>query len=324
MRTFRLLVPALLAGLLAACGSTAPGAVATVNGVAVDRGPIEEAMRELGRDGADDDLPEEQRDERVAARQRNLLTMSIVLEVVRGVAEERGVAIDDDDRQDVVDEVASSVGGEDELDAAIRGAEMTPDFFDEVFVEQQALVWAIRDQITADMAFETRTVRHILVDTAEEADEVVTRLAAGEDFAELATEVSRDAASIATGGELDPAPRGSYVPPFDAAVWDADLEETVGPVESEFGFHVLEVLDEEVVAPEDVTADQRTRLAADEINEAIGIALEEADIEVDAGIGTWDPAQAQVVPADQPVGLAPFISLGVSPGATDPAGSATS
>jgi len=309
VRTFRLLIPALLVGLLAACGPAAQGAVATVNGVAVDRGPIEAAMRELGRDGADADLSREQRDERVAARQRNLITMSIVLEVVRGLAEERGVEIDDDDRAAVVEEVAASVGGRDQLDAAIRGVELTDDFFHDVFVEQQALIWAIRDEITKGLAFETRTVRHILVDTSEEADEVVTRLAAGEDFAELAAEVSRDAGSIAAGGELGPAPRGAYVPPFDAAVWESDLNETVGPVESQFGFHVLEVLAEEFVAPEDVTADQRTRLAADEINEAIGLALQEADIEVDEAIGVWDPTQGQVVPPNPPVGLAPFVSL---------------
>lgn len=83
--------------------------------------------------------------------------------------------------------------------------------------------------------------RHILVETEEEAQDVIDALNNGESFAELAQAVSTDTGSGANGGELDWGPVVQYVTEFADAVRDAPIGEIVGPVESQFGFHVIQV-----------------------------------------------------------------------------------
>lgn len=83
--------------------------------------------------------------------------------------------------------------------------------------------------------------RHILVETEEIALDILDALANGESFAELARAVSADTGSGERGGELDWQSVDNYVEPFADAVRDAPLGEIVGPVESEFGFHIIQV-----------------------------------------------------------------------------------
>ncbi len=93
--------------------------------------------------------------------------------------------------------------------------------------------------------------RHVLVQlsptaTAEEeatarekADAVLERLRAGEDFAAVAEEVSDDPGSKERGGDLGFFSRGQMTPPFEEAAFAAAQGEPVGPVRSDFGFHVI-------------------------------------------------------------------------------------
>jgi len=83
--------------------------------------------------------------------------------------------------------------------------------------------------------------RHILVATEDEALEVIDALNAGESFSALARAVSTDTGSGAQGGELDWSPTINYVDGFAEAVETAPIGEIVGPVESEFGFHIIQV-----------------------------------------------------------------------------------
>ncbi len=114
-------------------------------------------------------------------------------------------------------------------------------------------------------------------------------------------ERSTDTGSGEQGGELGPAPRGAYVPPFEEAVWEAELDQVVGPIESEFGFHVLEVLEEDATPADELPPEQLDQLVSEELNQMILSAYEDADIEVDPAIGTWDEETRAVVPTE-PVG----------------------
>lgn len=86
-------------------------------------------------------------------------------------------------------------------------------------------------------------VRHILVplEAQERAQDILAALNAGESFAALARVSSTDTGSGAQGGELGWANIANYVEPFRDAVRDAEVGVIVGPVESEFGYHVLQV-----------------------------------------------------------------------------------
>jgi peptidyl-prolyl cis-trans isomerase C len=84
--------------------------------------------------------------------------------------------------------------------------------------------------------------RHILVRDQASADAVLARLAAGEAFADLAAELSQDPGSAQQGGDLGWTPRGDFVPEFEAAGFSIPLN-TPTAVASQFGVHVIEVLD---------------------------------------------------------------------------------
>ena len=87
--------------------------------------------------------------------------------------------------------------------------------------------------------------RHILVETEEEANEVIERLKAGEDFADLAAELSLDSGSANEGGDLGFVPRGRFVDAFDEVVFSLPVDEISEPVQTQLGWHIIEVLERE-------------------------------------------------------------------------------
>jgi peptidyl-prolyl cis-trans isomerase C len=84
--------------------------------------------------------------------------------------------------------------------------------------------------------------RHILVPTKEEAEEVKKQLEEGADFAELANEKSRDPS--AENGDLGFFGKGQMVKPFEDAVFKLEKGDISDPVETQFGWHIIEVTDE--------------------------------------------------------------------------------
>lgn len=94
---------------------------------------------------------------------------------------------------------------------------------------------------------EERRASHILIEpdgddyeAAEaEAAEVLQRLEAGEDFAELAAEVSDDIGTRNFGGDLGFMVPGDFAGPFEDALFGMEIGEIAGPVETEFGYHII-------------------------------------------------------------------------------------
>jgi peptidyl-prolyl cis-trans isomerase C len=86
--------------------------------------------------------------------------------------------------------------------------------------------------------------RHILVDSKEKAEAIIKQLAAGGDFAKLATKESKDAGSGKNGGDLGWFTAQSMVKPFSDAVAGMEKGQTTQqPVQSEFGWHVINLED---------------------------------------------------------------------------------
>lgn len=76
----------------------------------------------------------------------------------------------------------------------------------------------------------------------QKAEEILAKARAHpDDFAALAKEYSQDPGSAAQGGELGSFARGSMVKPFEDAVFGAKVGDIVGPVETNFGYHVIKV-----------------------------------------------------------------------------------
>jgi hypothetical protein len=88
--------------------------------------------------------------------------------------------------------------------------------------------------------FETIRARHILVTEEATATELMERINSGEiTFAEAALQFSIDSLSAANGGELGSIVRGQTVPEFEEAILAAPIGELYGPVQSEFGYHLI-------------------------------------------------------------------------------------
>lgn len=79
---------------------------------------------------------------------------------------------------------------------------------------------------------------HILVETLEEAETVQAEIEAGADFAEVAAEKSTGP-SGPNGGQLGWFGPGMMVAPFEAAVVEMEVGTLSGPVETQFGFHII-------------------------------------------------------------------------------------
>lgn len=88
---------------------------------------------------------------------------------------------------------------------------------------------------------ESVEARHILVDDEELAKEIAGKLKDGADFAELATEHSKDELSAIQGGDLGSFTRGEMIPEFEEAAFSLKVDEISEPVKSSEGFHVIQV-----------------------------------------------------------------------------------
>ena len=73
----------------------------------------------------------------------------------------------------------------------------------------------------------------------QEAEAVLARARAGEDFAELAREFSDDEQSAVQGGDLDVFPRGQMVAEFDAAAWSLEPGQISDLIRTTYGFHII-------------------------------------------------------------------------------------
>jgi len=101
------------------------------------------------------------------------------------------------------------------------------------------------EAVTADQPTTEEQVwaRHILVDNESLAGTVSLILSQGGDFAEAAGTYSIDTGSAANGGDLGWFGKGQMVPEFEAAAFSQPIGEIGKPVQSQFGYHIIQVLD---------------------------------------------------------------------------------
>ena len=159
--------------------------------------------------------------------------------------------------------VADEISVSDEMIEAFYAEDLTrfnlPETVDVEYVEIQ------RDSVAADVSVseeqlqqyydinkdryqqdEQRQARHILIlfdnDEASSegvANEVLTRVRAGESFESLATQYSKDGATSANGGDLGPRSRTQLPEVLGDEVFSMDEGEIQGPIRGDFGFHIV-------------------------------------------------------------------------------------
>jgi parvulin-like peptidyl-prolyl isomerase len=119
---------------------------------------------------------------------------------------------------------------------------------------------------------ESRDVRHILVKTKKQADDLYAQLQGGADFAVLAKKFSEDTGSKANGGKLTIS-QGQTVAPFDKTAFELKKNAISKPVKTEFGYHIIQPLSDtkaaKVTPLKEVKASIKQQLQQTEKNEAM-------------------------------------------------------
>ena len=122
---------------------------------------------------------------------------------------------------------------------------------------------------------------HILVETEEEAREIMETVKGGADFAETAKEKSTGPSGPG-GGSLGWFGKGAMVPAFEAAVVELEPGEVSEPVQTQFGWHVIklnETRTAEAPALEDVRTDIENQLRQQTLQAEIERLAEAADVD---------------------------------------------
>lgn len=125
--------------------------------------------------------------------------------------------------------------------------------------------------------------RHILLESADDAEEVIRHLEEGADFAELAQEYSRGP-TASLGGDLGWFVPGEMVEPFGRATMELDIgEHTREPVRTRYGYHVIrleERRDREPPRFEDVAGHLERKLTQERIEGYVKDLRREGDVEL--------------------------------------------
>jgi parvulin-like peptidyl-prolyl isomerase len=317
-----------LAVVLAACNATpsASTVAATVNGQDILITELEERLEALrANPQAAQQLADDPDGSVLADAQGQLLTDLIRFRLLETAAsedldyevtdadvdEQRDLVVEELGGQEAFDQFIAEQGlSEEEVNTQLRQLALQSGIGEALAEENQVTdedVEAYYDQNAEAEFGPSATVRHILVEDEATATSVLERLEAGEDFADLAQELSIDTASAQVGGDLGDVIRGATVPEFEEAVFSAPLDTPTGPVQTQFGFHILEVTErnDEPQPLEDVEDQIREQLEGQRSQELAQTFLDErvaeAEIEVNPRFGVWNAETGQVEP-ETPLG----------------------
>ncbi len=110
-------------------------------------------------------------------------------------------------------------------------------------VNEETIERIYQEQVQLIPLGEEVRARHILVDTREEAEAIKALVDAGGDFSALAVRMSQDQATRLQGGDLGYFSREGVLPAFGAVAFNTGEGETSEPFQTEFGWHILQVVD---------------------------------------------------------------------------------
>jgi peptidyl-prolyl cis-trans isomerase C len=193
--------------------------VATVNGKAIPAARMEAVVKQVVAQGKQPDSPQ-------------------LREAIKKDLIGREVMIQEADKQGVGTRADVKAALENTRQSIIINA-MLSDYVKKNPVSD-AEIKAEYDKYKATVGDKEYHARHILVETEQQAKDIIAKLKGGAKFEELAKQ-SKDG-SANNGGDLDWAAPSSYVKPFsDAMVALKDGQVTQTPVKSQFGYHVIKL-----------------------------------------------------------------------------------
>jgi peptidyl-prolyl cis-trans isomerase C len=299
----------LAASLAAGCGSsTSP---ASVNGKAVDGAKFLERLGQYSEFNGGNDRSASILDS------SDLLTQHIVAALRADDVRRLGLTVSDEDvasmREQVVGALEASVEAGDAESGIINDSFI--DYVARAEAERTVLLARITDTqnpwFTADdvrqyydfvkeARYRNYCTHHILVAAEADATAIIGQLENGADFTQIARERSTDTESAAQGGDLGCVMRGEFVPEFENAVLNASAGDTIGPVQTSSGFHVIRV--DREYGLQELDDDLRAEIAA-VLNTEEGWLVwkvHSSSIDVNKRYGTWSNDAQSVVPRSDP------------------------
>jgi peptidyl-prolyl cis-trans isomerase C len=131
--------------------------------------------------------------------------------------------------------------------------EFAADSYIKSVIDKKVTDKAIRDlydtTVAGGKSAEEFRARHILVDSEDEAKDLIKQIKGGKDFAVIAKEKSKDTGSAANGGDLGWFTPDVMVPEFSKAAVALKNGEISAPVKSQFGWHIIQTQERRKQAP---------------------------------------------------------------------------
>ncbi len=306
--------------LLTACGQvTGTGDPTSAAVVDDEQIPIEQVEERFEQAKANPQVSQQLEADPSAKEQiqAQVLTGLIQSAILRQAAQETyDITVTDSEVAEQRKKIIEQLGGEEAFDQAVEQNNLSPEnvtslLREQVMAEELTEKLAANAEVTdqevrqfyeqnAESRFgEKVQVSHVLTKTRKQAQKVLQRLRDGEDFATVAEDVSTDPSAAQNAGDLGMVGRDETVPAFEEAAFAAEEGELVGPVKTEFGFHVLKVgaqtPPQELSEVEDeIRSELRAQAEQQVLPEFLQGQAQQADIEVNPRFGTWDPETATV------------------------------
>jgi foldase protein PrsA len=207
-----------------------------------------------------------------------LLDMLIDEKLQMKKAAELGITVTDDEVNAEVEKAKKYFDSEDKFNEFLKGQSMDLDYFKQS-VKKELTVNKLTDKLAGNIAVTDEEVNayydthqnefmsvkasHILLDTKEEAEKMLVRVKAGENFGELAKQNSKDPSAKENSGDLDYFRHGDMVEPFEKAAFALKPGEISEIVQTDFGFHIIKVEDSKLDKFEDVKEQLKGSMLSD-------------------------------------------------------------
>lgn len=193
-----------------------------------------------------------------AGYQQQVLDTLIEQELIRQTAAQQGISVSDAEVDAAINAMIQQ-SGEENFNGWLTTNGYTMEEFREV-MRDQLITSQLIAPVTASVPAVAEHVhaRHILVNSQAEAEQVLSQLAAGGDFATLAAQYSLDVTTRSNGGDLGWFPRGVLlVPEVEEAAFSMAPGQISGVVASAWGFHIVQTLEFDPARPVDPETHQR-------------------------------------------------------------------
>lgn len=202
----------------------------------------------LLQQGVDPNTGEGQAD--LAQAQQDLLEGLIDAVLIEQGGAALGITVTDGEVESQVAADIAAGGGQAAFDEWLQAVGQDQADYNDM-LRQSMLTQRVMEAVTADVGTEAEQIhaRHILVDSEETAQQILTMLQQGSDFAALAREYSLDLASKDNGGDLGWFPRGLVPPELENEAFALQPGQVSGVVQLGEGYHVIQVVERDAAHP---------------------------------------------------------------------------